>query len=219
MFWAIIALFLIPQTRTPIQVAFHKALSWILKPSVIENDKRLTLSNYNWELIDINGNDYHLESAKNEVLVINFWATWCPPCIAEMESLNELHNLYKNEVVFLFISNEQSEIISKYLNKNNYNFNVYYPKTKFPLDLNIQSIPRTFIINKNGDIVIDKTGAANWSSANIKKLIDTLLKDQSVLKKAFIKDHENKESIIFNSSIKVDSSSKNLNIVCIEFFV
>ena len=177
LFWVIIALFLIPQTRTPIQVFFHKALSWIIKPSVIEKDKQLILSNYNWELIDIYGKDYNLSSAKNKVIVINFWATWCPPCIAEMESLNELNSLYKNDVEFLFISNEKPEIILSYLNKNKYNFNVYYPKTKFPLDLNILSIPRTFIINKKGNIVLDKTGAANWSSDSIKNLINNLLID------------------------------------------
>ena len=54
------------------------------------------LSNYNWTLRDISETDFDFNTAKGKVVVINFWATWCPPCIAEMPSLDLLYQNYKN---------------------------------------------------------------------------------------------------------------------------
>jgi len=56
----------------------------ILKPSVIDINERETLSNYNWKLKNQSGKILDFNEAKEKVIVINFWATWCPPCIAEM---------------------------------------------------------------------------------------------------------------------------------------
>ena len=109
-------------------------------------------------------------------MVINFWATWCPPCIAEMPSLEKLYNSYNGEVVFLFVSDEKQEVISKFKHKHKYQFEVHSALTAFPKEFDVTSIPRTFVIDKNGNIVIDKTGAANWYSDKVIATIDGLLR-------------------------------------------
>ena len=173
-FLIIIALLIIPQTRQPIQVLLNKGLA-LFSPSVIDSEDRKVLDNNNWQLEDLEGKAFDYSSTQNKVVLINFWATWCPPCIAEMPSLEKLHNDYKDKIVFLFVSNEDDEIISKFVEKNEYNFKVHRSISEYPKDFNVSSIPRTFLIDKKGNIVIDKTGAANWNSKKVRNQIDKLL--------------------------------------------
>ncbi len=176
-FLVVIMLFIIPQTRQPIQVFLSKIMVMIVKPSLVEDSERILISDYNWQLKDISGNDFDFNSVKGKVIVINFWATWCPPCIAEMPSLQGLFENYQDneDVVFLFVSNENKEKLYEFVAHNNYTFPIYQSLTPYPSEFNVSSIPRTFIINREGEIVIDKTGAANWNSENVREVIGTML--------------------------------------------
>nr|WP_321245574.1 TlpA disulfide reductase family protein [uncultured Psychroserpens sp.] len=174
----VIALMIIPQTRQPIQVFLQKGITMVVKPSVIDASERLKLSSYDWRLKDIEGNNFDFSSAEGKVIVINFWATWCPPCIAEMPSLDKLYQHYKSndDVVVLFVSNEETEVIGNFIKKKGYSFNAYQPISDYPQEFNVSSIPRTFIISKQSEIVIDKSGAADWNSDKVISTIDELLK-------------------------------------------
>jgi thiol-disulfide isomerase/thioredoxin len=175
-FLIVIVLLIVPQTRQPIQIFLHKGLA-LFGPSIVDESKRERLTDYNWQLINDSGEIFDFNHAKGKVIVINFWATWCPPCIAEMPSLESLYNSYHKDVVFLFVSNEKPEVISNFIAKNKYSFQFHSPKSENPKPFEISSIPRTFIIDKKGEIIVDKTGAANWDSNNIRKQLDVLLKE------------------------------------------
>ena len=177
-FIIVILLLFIPQTRQPIQVVFNKLIVMLVSPSIITDDERKVISSYDWSLKPLSGDTYDFNSAKGKVVIINFWATWCPPCIAEMPSLEELYQKYKanDELVFLFISNEETPVIERFISKNNYSFNVYQPLSQYPQEFDVTSIPRTFVIDTQGKIVIDKSGAADWNSQQVINTIDELLK-------------------------------------------
>ena len=176
-FLVIILLLIIPQTRQPIQVLIHKGLS-VFSPSIIDLDDREQLTDYNWKLKSNSGELFDFNKAKGKVILINFWATWCPPCIAEMPSLEELYSAYKDkEIVFLFVSNEAQGVVSNFIDKNTYSFPVYSPISSNPKVFNVSAIPRTFLIDKSGNIVVDKTGAANWNSKQIREQINLLLNE------------------------------------------
>lgn len=173
LFAIFLILMLIPATRTPIQVTVNRVFSF--SPSIISEDKQENLTAFEWQLIDLEGNEINLSNSKNEVILINVWATWCPPCIAEMPSLQELYNDYKDQVDFYFIANDKPEAVKKFLAKHKYNFPVFMQASNAPNQLQSNSLPTTFLIDKKGNIVVSKTGAANWNSSSFRAKLDDLL--------------------------------------------
>ena len=173
-FLGVILLLIIPQTRQPIQVLLHKGLA-LFGTSVIEESERKTIVFEDWQLEDLNGNSYNFKESEGQVVFLNFWATWCPPCIAEMPSLQDLYTDYKDKVNFIFVSNEEQQVVKKFLDRKGYNIQVFSPKSNSPEAFNIQSIPHTFLIDRKGNIVIDKKGAVNWNSDAIRAQLNLLL--------------------------------------------
>lgn len=169
-FVIIIGLLLYPPTK----VYFIRLISF--SPSVITEDKQEKLATYNWNLKGLNTSNIDFNDTKGKVIFVNFWATWCPPCVAEMPGIQKLYDDYKNKVTFVFVSNEDWSIISDFYTKNNYNLPTYNILSKTPNQLKSNSIPATFIIDKNGAIVTDKKGPANWNSNSVRKLLDELIK-------------------------------------------
>ena len=79
-------------------------------------------------LVDLDGKKVNTELLLDKPLVINYWATWCKPCIEEMPYFEEVNLKYKNEVNFLFVSDEE---ISKIANFNKRKkFNLFFVKAK-----------------------------------------------------------------------------------------
>ena len=173
-FGVFLVLLIIPQTRQPIQVFIQKGLA-LFGPSVKAKADQKQIDTYQWNLSDLNGTPFHFEAAQGDVILVNFWATWCPPCIAEMPSLVDLHDDYKDKVQFLFISNEEKTVIEAFLKKNQFQIPIHQPISAVPESLQTSTIPRTLLISKTGKIVIDKTGASNWNSETVRETIDKLL--------------------------------------------
>lgn len=173
-----IVLLIIPQTRLPIQVFINKIVASVISPSEIDKGQQHILTDYDWKLQSITGESFDFRNAEGRVVVLNFWATWCPPCIAEMPSIQALYDKYQDndDVVFLLVSNEDVSTIKNFMAKKDYSFKVYQAVTDYPKDFEISSIPRTFVINREGHVVIDKSGAANWNSDAVVKCIDKALK-------------------------------------------
>ena len=172
-FFIILGLFILPQTRLPLQVFIHKGLA-LFSPSKIDPADQVEIQDYNWVLAKQDGTVFNFESTKGKVVLVNFWATWCPPCIAEMPSLELLYKHYQDDIEFVFVSNEAVSVINAFKAKNGYTFDVFKPISKYPKAFNVTSIPRTFLIDKKGRIVMDKTGASNWNSDAVRATIEKL---------------------------------------------
>tara|TARA_R110002050_G_scaffold5292_1_gene23904 strand:- start:7131 stop:7691 length:561 start_codon:yes stop_codon:yes gene_type:complete len=173
-FLLVIAIFIIPQTRQPIQVFLQRGLA-LISPSIKKQDNLTKLVDYNWKLKDESGTVLNFEDLKGKIILINFWATWCPPCIAEMPSMQKLYNDYKDNVSFVFVTTDYYNEINPFLKKNNYTFKVFRPEEGYPEFFNINTIPRTFLIDKEGNIIIDKNGATNWNSDAVRATIENLI--------------------------------------------
>jgi len=128
---------------------------------------------YNLNLVSPTGDRINMTEYKGKVLFINLWATWCPPCIAEMPGIQELYNDINNEdVVFIMLSTDDSmEKVKTFIEKKGYNLPVFMPTSRVPDVLRSPSIPTTFIVNKKGEIVSKKTGMAKYNTKSFKKFL------------------------------------------------
>lgn len=125
----------------------------------------------------INIRDY----IKEKPLVINFWASWCPPCKEEMPYFNEIKNTYgdKVEVLMVNLTDGQRETREKarlYIDKLNYDFNILYDED---LDASkkysLNQIPRTLFVDKNGNVIKDKKGMF-LNKEELNSYIDQIIK-------------------------------------------
>jgi len=127
---------------------------------------------------DLEGNEFSLRNFENKVLFINYWATWCNPCLAEMPSMAELYNQYKenNNIVFLYLSKEDADTIIDYIPKNSSLEQLPIYKIVTDDDLfSTRGIPTTFIVNRNGEIVVKDVGSAAWNDQSVVDYLDKLL--------------------------------------------
>ena len=173
LFVIIFVLLLVPKTRMPIQVFFQRLISF--SPSEISKNDQLFLNDYNWSLSKLNGASTNLKKNKGNIVLINKWATWCPPCVAEMPSLQNLYDTYGDKVSFYFISDETPEKLNAFMSKNGYDFPIYISASLAPEKLNSNSLPTTYLIGKDGAIVIQKVGAADWDSTSVRETLNRLL--------------------------------------------
>ena len=166
----VVVLLLYPKTR----VYFLQFLSF--SPSVENVENRVKLENYTWNLQGVNTTDYNFEQAKGKVVLINFWATWCTPCVAEMPSIQSLYEDYGDKVDFILVTQEEAKIVTPFMKDKGFTLPIYNALSKNPKAFETNSIPRTFLINKKGEIVID-AARADWDTKKIRKLLDGLLKE------------------------------------------
>lgn len=145
-------------------------------PVPVEERAQQFLEDYDFKLVNSKGTVVNLLDYKGDVIFINFWATWCPPCVAEMPGLQLLYNAYGEKVTFLFIARDKKEKVSNFITKKNYNLPVYFESGFTPKTLYSAALPTTFIIDKKGNIVVAETGSADWNSESVHILLDGLLK-------------------------------------------
>lgn len=172
LFGVFIVLIIIPQTRQPIQVVLNRIIAF--SPTEINKLDRDILKDYEWYFKNENNQTVNFIQSEGKPVLVNYWATWCAPCIAEMPDLQKLYSDYKDEVDFYFITSEEPRIVEAFLDKENYNLPVYYFLSSPPDLLKSSSLPTTFLIDTRGEIIMKKTGAANWNSKTVRKTIDKL---------------------------------------------
>ena len=131
-----------------------------------------------FSLKDAHGRSLSLSSLRGKVVLINFWATWCPPCKAEMPSMNRLYNEIRNrgfEIVAISTDNSLSTI-RDFLARNRIDFPVLFDETKsVTRQYHVFSMPTTFLIDRSGMIVEKFYGEEDWTDPVIRKKIERLL--------------------------------------------
>lgn len=124
------------------------------------------------------GETFNTESLRGKVVFINFWATWCPPCIKEMPSIEQLKKSYdgNDNIVFLLVDVDGKMEKSKaFMQKNKFDLEVSIPDGNIPPTLLGNAIPTTIILDKNGDITGKLEGAYDYSNPEMKKALDKLV--------------------------------------------
>ncbi|WP_432710365.1 TlpA family protein disulfide reductase [Pedobacter sp.] len=175
-FTAILVLLFVPSAKAFLIKGLMKI--GLFKPAATEKqmDKSINLSSVKFR--NSKGVVVDLGSLKGKVVFINFWATWCPPCLAEMPSVNKLYEQFKNNpnVLFLLVDADSDfEKSQKYMDKKKYELPVYAVASAIPDVLFKGSLPTTAVLDTAGDMVYHGEGAANYADKKFIEFIEKLI--------------------------------------------
>lgn len=127
---------------------------------------------------DGTGNRIDAANQVGKVVFVNFWATWCPPCIAEMPSIEKLYQRFKDEerVVFVMVDvDNQYEKSKKFMESKKLGLPVHVPSGAIPAHWLGGAIPTTLILDKQGQIVARHEGMADYSRPEVAEFINELI--------------------------------------------
>jgi len=123
---------------------------------------------YSVELEDLTGERIAGVDFKGQVLILNFWATWCAPCVAEMPSLVRLHEAAADlGVNMACVTKESQDVVSKFVKRRGISAPIYLLAGDPPAQFQTRGIPATFILDKNGMIALRHVGAASWNDESV----------------------------------------------------
>ncbi len=123
----------------------------------------------NFTLPDLNGKMVSLTDYKGNVVLLNIWATWCPPCVEEMPSMEKLHQELKDEsfeILAVSIDVSGAEAVIPFMKKHKLGFSVLTDTTGAIKSLyQTTGVPESFIIDKDGIIVEKVIGPRDWAAS------------------------------------------------------
>jgi thiol-disulfide isomerase/thioredoxin len=123
---------------------------------------------YSMEVEDLEGGSFSLSKFAGKVLIVNYWATWCGPCIAEMPSLERLRASTSDLGVELAcLTREEPDLVRRFLEKRGFALPVYVFRGEPPACFRSSAIPATFVLDQAGRIVMRHFGAARWDDTGV----------------------------------------------------
>ncbi|UAY55521.1 TlpA family protein disulfide reductase [Arachidicoccus terrestris] len=134
--------------------------------------------------INERGKILRISDFKGKVVFINFWATWCPPCIAELPSIQQLHDEFIDhpEVAFVLLNEDDVQnftagTVSAFMKKHHYSVPVYRLHSNVDINFYAGSLPTTIVLDKQGRVRYRKEGFADYGSERFSRDIKTLLRE------------------------------------------
>ena len=135
---------------------------------------------YQFTIKTLDGVSVPFGDFKDKVVFLNLWATWCGPCRAEMPSIQALYDkIDKEKIVFIMLSLDRPDHlpqVKNFISTKEHTFPVYLPDGYLPEQLQVRSIPTTFIIDRNGKLVSQNSGTSNYDTPKFKSYLENLAK-------------------------------------------
>lgn len=136
---------------------------------------RLTPADFAWQLRALDGMPTTLDAFRGRVIVITAWATWCEPCVAELQSLHALHQSERDSsIAFVLVSPERAETVRRFLTRRALSLPAYLEWSKAPAILQFSAVPTTWIIDPAGTLVLRHRGARRWDTPDVRAFLDSL---------------------------------------------
>ena len=175
---ASVALLRPQRASAPVTVATPKADSGVTKLHWAEQPQPAASTPF----LDRDGNTKTLADFAGRIVLVNFWATWCAPCVKEMPTLDALQQALGGDqlaVVAISQDREGARVAAPFMAENHWDHLALYtePAARFAKDAAIRGLPTSIIVNRQGQEVARLEGTAEWNSpemhAALKKLIET----------------------------------------------
>ncbi|MDH5752935.1 MAG: TlpA family protein disulfide reductase [Deltaproteobacteria bacterium] len=118
-----------------------------------------------FKTVDDKGNEVSLSDFKGKVVFLNFWATWCPPCVREMPAMERLQSAMRGQPFVILAMNqaEKPETVQKFKEKTGFTFRLLMDKgARIGIDYGANSLPMTYIIDAQGKIISRAVGPREW---------------------------------------------------------
>jgi len=125
-------------------------------------------------LIDLNGNAHTLSDYRGKIVFLNFWATWCPPCRAEMPSMQKLYQSWdKEKYVLLAVDiGQDRERVKSFADENGYTFTILLDSQgRIAGKYGIRGIPTTCLIDQQGNLITRIVGSREWSLKEVERIV------------------------------------------------
>lgn len=146
----------------------------LIKPNLEKANEVGREFDYSGKFLDLDGQLVDLQSYRNQTIFINLWATWCPPCIAEMPHIESLYQKMKDNesISFLMINlDEDPEKPVRFIAKKEYTFPVVHASYGITPSLRHQSIPTTLVISPEGKIIFRQEGMSNFDTEEFREFL------------------------------------------------
>lgn len=141
----------------------------------IKSSTASTPASFNLTLMDEAGNTLSLEYFKGKAIFMNMWATWCPPCIAEMPNINKLHKQMGNEVEFVMVSlDDDFETAKAFNTRKGFDLPIYTLQSRRPVMYQSTTVPTTYVISADGELVLTHKGMANYNTSKFRKFLKSI---------------------------------------------
>lgn len=148
----------------------------VAKATAVANSE---MAGAGFKMVDMQGRQIAFESLKGKVVFLNIWATWCPPCIAEMPNIQKLYDqVGSDKIAFVMLSVDEGGMakVKKFIDRKKYTFPVYMPASQFPQEFYSTAIPTTFIISPAGKIVAKQEGMADYNTPEVIEFLQNMIK-------------------------------------------
>jgi thiol-disulfide isomerase/thioredoxin len=129
-----------------------------------------------WAMLTLGGERITLERFRGRVLIVNSFATWCEPCVAELASLQALHATMNDTALVVAVVAPQSRApVAGFVRRRKVTIPVYLEATPAPAVYRFEAVPTTWVIARDGRIAIRQRGAIRWDTPAVRRRIEALL--------------------------------------------
>lgn len=131
---------------------------------------------HNLPLLTLNGAPANLRQFEGKVVLVNMWASWCPPCLAEMPNLQALYQkIDTTKIAFVLISLDEKPARARaLLKRRGYTLPVFFPVGPLPAPFSSSSIPATVVLMPDGRVAAQHLGMADYDTPAFKQALEKL---------------------------------------------